>query len=334
MRAISIAQTVKNVSVIFMGSNLHPYLHLMPDHLRCVHLPADIPAADEQVWSASDLSFLHYAPLGLAGQRERTAIMTRVFNQPGPLVLIVDVSVEVTLLARLCGIPTVVIRQHGDRNDLAHLQAYESAELLIAPFPKTMEPPFALPWLNDKTLYAGGFSKYSSVSIDNLQEEQPNQIGILLGEGGTSIDQLLIKRIVTCCPDYHFHVIGIGNPAGEGEHPGLTWHGKLADPAQILRSCAVVIGNAGHNTVMEMADLNKRFVCIPEERPFNEQRQKAELLAITSTALVIYPEELNSVDWSAALQGLQATVPQWNDVTDPAALQHIATAIEQLFKSF
>jgi hypothetical protein len=333
MRAISIARTLPGIPIVFMGSNLKPYLHLIPEDISCVHLPKDIPEEDERVWPAEALSFLHYAPLGLRGQRERTAMITQTLSGPGPMVLIVDVSVEVTLLARLCGVPTIVIRQHGDRNDLAHLQAYESAALLIAPFSKAMEPPSAMPSVNEKTLYAGGFSKYSGIKVNPVIAEKSHQVAILLGEGGTSVHSAFIKHLAEVCKDYQFQVIGMAKPADEAVHPGVTWHGKLPDPAPVLQECAIVIGNAGHNTVMELADLNKRFICIPEDRPFNEQRQKAELLALNSNAVVIYPEEMDRVDWQSVLDRLQAEKARWNQVTDPQALANIKNGIDQLFRS-
>jgi predicted glycosyltransferase len=333
MRAISIAKSLEGVSMIFMGSNLKPHLHRIPETVSCVHLPEDVPADDELAYADQPLSFLHYAPIRLRGQRERTAMITNTLNSPAPMVLIVDVSVEVTLLARLCGVPTVVIRQHGDRNDLAHLQAYESAALLIAPFSKAMQPPSALAWVNEKTMYAGGFSKYSSLTTDTNQKEKSNHVAILIGEGGTSINSRLITHLAEFCRDYHFQVIGMDKPLDEQAHPGITWQGKLADPAELLASCAVVIGNAGHNTVMEMADLNKRFICLPEERPFNEQRQKANLLALNSNASVIYPEDLDTVDWKEEVRKQQATIPQWNNLTNPEALRHITTAIKQILNT-
>ncbi|MDO7743023.1 MAG: hypothetical protein MUP99_04590, partial [Pedobacter sp.] len=92
--------------------------------------------------------------------------------------------------------------------------------------------------------------------------------------------------------------------------------------------CQIVIGNAGHNTVMEMADLNKRFICIPEDRPFDEQLQKADLLAVKGCARVIYPGDLFAVNWPDELENAGSTLPNWEGMINPDALQHIVNAIK------
>lgn len=328
MRAITIANALPGLSCIFMGSNLKPYQHLIPAEITCVHLPADLAQTHETILPDDHLSFVHYAPLGLRGQRERTALMTAVFTSHNPLLLIVDVSVEVALLARLCGIPTVLIKQHGDRNDLPHLQAYESATLIIAPFSASLAAPNQAAWVDQKTVYVGGFSKYS-MRQRNQEKELDQQVAILTGEGGTSLNQAWIEELATSCSSYTFHVIGqIATLPSSAPH-NLQWHGKLADPATVLSYCAIVIGNAGHNTVMEMATLNKRFICIPEERPFNEQQQKAQLLARNGHARVIPCHDLHQINWKEELAHMLKQQPDWTGVINPDALRLVNTAIHQ-----
>lgn len=328
MRAITLANALPGLSCFFMGSNLKPYLDIIPREINCIHLPADVPAENEfPLQEANELAYLHYAPLGLRGQRERTALITQAFTRHYPLLLLVDVSVEITLLARLCGIPTLVMRQHGLRDDPAHLLAYESATLLIAPYAKEMAVASSMDWVEQKTLYAGGFSKYSN-RPKGAEEEDHRQVAILLGKGGTSLDHHFITHLAKVCGLYTFHVIGEMEDKGFPLQPNIVWHGKLAEPVAVLMNSALVIGNAGHNTVMEMADLNKRFICIPEERTFAEQLQKAELLARNGNARVILPAELNTINWEQELDKLIQCAPFWDHVTDAAALHKISAAID------
>jgi len=122
-------------------------------------------------------------------------------------------------------------------------------------------------------------------------------------------------------------VIGLRAAVDTDARHNVIWHGQLDDPITILRYCKVVIGNAGHNTVMEMADLNKRFICIPENRPFEEQLQKAELLAANGNAMVVKAGDLNLLNWPEALNTMAGKQPDWKGVTDKSALGNIAGAI-------
>ncbi|SEB09837.1 glycosyltransferase [Pedobacter hartonius] len=327
MRALSIAAVLQGFKIFFLGSNLRPYAGLIADEIECIHLSSDVPAENDLHFSAHPLTFLHYAPLGIAGQRERIALLTDIFKDTSPMLLIVDVSVEITLLARLCGIPSIVIRQHGRRDDLPHMNAYESAELLIAPYSAGMAPPGEKDWISAKTLYAGGFSKYSNLKDSDINEEIPDQVAVLLGQGGSSMDAEFINHLADCCENYNFHVIGLRACIETEAKHNVIWHGQLDDPITVLRYCKVVIGNAGHNTVMEMADLNKRFICIPEERPFEEQLQKAELLKANGNAMVVKSGNLNLLNWPVALDTMVRKQPNWKGVTEKTALGNIAGAI-------
>lgn len=332
MRAITIANVLQDMSVCFMGSSLSTYQHLIPKEITCLHLPSDVPEKDKMGLVEHTPSFLHYAPVGVQGQRERTALITEIFKTAYPLLLVVDVSVEITLLARLCGIPAIVIRQHGERDDLAHLQAYESAELLIAPFSKSMSAPSAEVWVDQKTLYAGGFSRYNNDQLQNNVHELRQHIAILIGEGGTSITERFIKELAKNCPAYTFHVIGQVAMLTGTQQENIIFHGKLAEPATVISTCAVVIGNAGHNTVMEMAALNKRFICIPEDRPFKEQEQKARILARNGNARVIPADELQHVNWQEELETILNQTPDWTGVIAEDALPNIRRSIDAVLQ--
>ena len=59
---------------------------------------------------------LHDAPVG-PGIQQRFATLNRAWARFAPDVVMVDVSVEVALFARLSGYPVAVRRMHGDRPD-------------------------------------------------------------------------------------------------------------------------------------------------------------------------------------------------------------------------
>lgn len=329
MRALAISKKLK-AQVTFLGSNLKVYENIIPDTINCIHLPMDIAGFhDPEFENNTTIDVLHYAPLNVSGIRLRNKIICDFFNSSYQLILIVDISVEVTLLARLCGIPTIVIKQHGYREDPAHLAAYQSASLIIAPYP--IELRGASPnWVDEKTLFTGGFSKYSD-RVKSGKTAISNHIAIIIGTGGTCIDRKFLVHLGFNYPDFYFHVIGDVEDTNNLPE-NLNFHGIMAEPLPVLDMCAVVIGNAGHNTVMEMADLQKSFICIPEPRPFDEQVDKALKIAKTFKVPIIKPGDIFSTDWGFIINDLIAEPIQWNGMIHRNAIEQITTEIAILEK--
>ncbi|MCZ4222543.1 glycosyltransferase [Pedobacter rhodius] len=323
MRTLQVARQLTAYKVILLGSQLQGLEEKNMENIQLIHLPADVPdtAMSDNTGTKAPDTF-HYAPLNIEGIRDRMAIMAELFRKEYPLLLVVDVSVEVTLLARLCAVPTVVIRQHGLRDDLPHLMAYQSAEILLAPFSGDIYIG-KKDWIYNKTVFTGGFSRFSRAA--EKTPEIAKHVVILIGGGGTSINTSLIKNIAKACPEYIFHVVGVFKQ--DQSLPNLFWHGKVANPQSLLESCQFIIGNTGHNTVMEVATLNKRFIGIPEKRPFQEQKQKAESIQHRNGIKIIAVEDLTTQDWKAIFEQLSYQLPDWKGIIDNGALFRMAQAI-------
>lgn len=333
MRSLQVANKLKDYHITLFGSSLHN-LSDIGDNTDVVHLPLDVEQADNNIsLQQRELSTLHYAPILISGIRERAAIITNAFKNLYPLILVVDVSVEITMLARLSGIPTIVIMQHGKRVDFAHLSAYESAEKLIAPFSEDMYNG-ENGWVKNKTVFTGGFSRFDGrMPVVKVIKKK---IAILIGAGGTSIDSNVVNHIALQCKSFEFHVFG------EVYHPdqkpvNVTYHRYCSDPFDEISSSYIIIGNTGHNTVMEVASLNKRFVGIPEPRPFFEQDDKA--LSITGRAgiEILAPEEIFNKNWFSFLNDLSVSDVDWTGIIKDNAIDNFACTIIEtasaLFKS-
>lgn len=328
MRAIAIAKGLPNQNITFLGSDLLPYCKLIPDNVNCVHLPIDTAGAEDVHHILDPVSFLHYAPLRVSGLLHRNALIIDFFRRNPETILLIDVSAEVALLARLCGIPTVLIRQNGIRNDIAHRLAYESAQLIIAPLPSFLDSKFDNPAYH-KTLYAGGFSRYTHVKH---QDQLGNDVAVFLGQGGTNIDLFFIRHLrIYLRREMHLHIIGAID--SDVSIDGVTFHGVLDHPNAVLSSCDVVICNAGHNTIMELVDLNKSIICIPASRPFDEQLQKAYYLSQSGCAITVLEEDIYETDWNDRIEEarkLDKTV--FEHVTDVEAVPNIVHHLEKLRK--
>ncbi|MCF2446593.1 hypothetical protein L0657_21730 [Dyadobacter sp. CY345] len=326
MRSVAIARNLPKGTVSFLGSGLARYKEVVPDYIQCIELPGDMISEVDKIAFTADVDFLHYVPINLKSAAERTAKITVSLNGLFPVLLIVDVSVEIALLAALTSIPTVVIRQNGDRNDLAHLNAYQSARMLLAPCTRDLMNPSANEWVDKKTYFSGGFSRYTGI-CSNAGEVNPipGSIGVMTGMGGTSLGLPFVRRLAEACKSSKIHVIGSLAGHEELDLPdNVHILGSVQDPLEQLRTYEVIIGNAGHNTVMEMADLNKYFICIPETRPFNEQFAKAKLLQDNKMAIVVHPHQIMEADWEELVsQAKRLPSDRWNGVINQQAPEKI-----------
>ena len=328
MRALAIASQL-DAHVTLLGSGLKPYEHLIPQKITCVHLPMDVEDHQDQCYhDGTAVDVLHYAPLNVKGIRDRNQMLCNFFASSFPMIFIVDVSVEVALLARLCSIPTIVMRQHGHRNDPAHLAAYQSASLLIAPYARQLQSGSPT-WVNDKSLFSGGFSKYTSAKY-TVNEGDAKQVAVMCGKGGTSLSLAFLIHLAKSCPSYHFHGIGDMGETVACDLKNITLHGELKDPLNLLKNSSIIIGNAGHNTVMEVAELNKQFICVPEQRPYDEQLHKAEMIAAVHQVNIVLPADLYLTNWPKLLKNVEHKPINWEGMINESALHEIASTVHRL----
>jgi hypothetical protein len=239
-----------------------------------VALPLDTDLGEERGETPAEL---HFAPLGSAGLAERMARIARWIANRGPDLLLVDVSVEVAMLARLCGVPFAYLRQTGERNDPPHRRAYQWAAGLLAPFPAWLEPPSTRDWIRHRTGYAGGITRFDG-------ESRPTDGGrgrraIVLGEGGEELG----AEIAAAAPGWE--ILG-------PRHVDLD----------LLASCAVVVAPGGANSVAEAAFARCGLVCIPQPRPFREQVARGEDLEREGAAVVLW-------DRASSIEGTAGSMP-------------------------
>jgi hypothetical protein len=67
---------------------------------------------------------------------------------------VVDVSVEMLLLGRLCSVTTVAMGMRGSREDGPHSVGYDVASAILAPWPADTQQPGPHRWL-EKTITVG-----------------------------------------------------------------------------------------------------------------------------------------------------------------------------------
>jgi hypothetical protein len=207
-----------------------------------------------------------------------------------PDLVLVDVSVEVAMLVRLCGVRFVYLRQTGRRDDPPHRLAYRWAAGLLAPYPERQEPEEMPGWMREKTGHVGAVTRFDGRERPRA-DGRPRRV-LVVGEGG---DELAAT---------------IGAAARDWEVLGP----RPVD-LELLASCAVVVAPGGANTVAEAAFANCGLVCMPRPRPFDEQVARGELLAREKAAVVLeHPPQPRS--WPLLLEearARRAALGRWAD---------------------
>ncbi|KQP65258.1 glycosyltransferase [Nocardioides sp. Leaf285] len=263
---------------------------------------------DDEGSQALDVSAggrLHWVPRHDGGLRRRSAQVSRWIEEAVPDRVVVDVSVEVALLARLHGVPVTGVVLPGRRGDAAHLLGLDVCDQLVGFWPAVATgAPGGPGMLRDvpdtvlERLHAvGGLSRLTAPPAAEAPERRTpgreRSVVVLLGAGGDTVgaDVLDLARAQT--PGWRWTVLG-------GAHG--AW---VPDPTALLAEAEVVVTHAGQNAVAEVATLRRPAVVVPQDRPHDEQRCTGEALAAGPWPVVVEPH-LPADGWAARLEAVAA----------------------------
>ena len=318
-----------------------PFEALGDERVRTVRLddgighPSPTRALHEQITPEA----LHCVPMGSAPMTQNVAAFTRFFAEQRPGLFFVDVSAEWAVLARLCSVPAVTVRMHGDRSDASHLAGYEASAGMVAPFDAALEQPDWPERLRARTFYAGGLC----TTRDEVpgRDEARRALGLptnreiivtLSGGGGTGAHYASLTMGARARQDALWLALGPLHVEGhETDFPNLVRLGWVDRPLDYLAAADVVIASAGDNTVHEIARVGRPFLCIPEWRYYDEQRVKAAQLARLGAAHVLDAWPASWAQWDEALTGAVALgTDALAPLFDPDAARRIAEHLIEL----
>ncbi|KQN08588.1 glycosyltransferase [Sphingobium sp. Leaf26] len=230
---------------------------------------------------------LHYAPIDHEGIRSRVATIAQWIDMHRPALMVIDVSVEVAMLARLASVPIVYVRLNGDRTDGPHLEAFKGATALLAPFHRDIEAASTPSWVVEKTRYLPGVTPARTMTVNGVDPI----ILVVVGRGGKAGDGEALAQAARHCPQWRWRVIG---PCSTPHDPpaNLEILGWVEDADREIARATLVVGAAGDGLVSSVMAVDRPFVCIPQERPYAEQRMTAQRLGEIGAALVLdrWPE--------------------------------------------
>lgn len=302
-RAAVITQTLRERGheVVLLGSDLRG--------LDGVTLPRD-DVADGAWTDPTAGGMLHWLPMGHVPTRSRMRRLAGWVERRGPDAVVVDVSVEVTVLMRLLGVPSVVIAQPGRRDDEPHRLAYRLADAVLAPWPVEADGCVrGLQEQSDKVRHTGGISRL---------RPRPGTRGTLRGVVLAGRDDPTMRRVADAVrrqvPDLDWVMAGAG-----------SW---MPDIEASLATAAVVVSHAGQNAVADIAAVRAPAVVVACPRPHDEQEYLARVLGEMGIAPVVPADEVVRVDWSHLVLSVLGTAPAWEHWRTAGAPDRAADVIE------
>ena len=234
-----------------------------------MQLERDDALAPEQAASADATAHgvLHWVPRHDEGLAGRAAAVSAWIRRARPSLVVVDVSVEVALLSRLCGVPVVVLAMPGVRTDRTHSLAYDVADALLAPWPDGAHTDGWPEAWRAKLWTVGGLSRFDGrrpagaagrlAPLGRTDVDAPRRVLLLWGGGGRGTSAVQVAAARAATPGWEWVERGPGSPS-----PDLWSELATAD---------VVVTHGGQNAVAEVAAARRPAVVVAQPRPFDEQ---------------------------------------------------------------
>ncbi|MGA5462403.1 glycosyltransferase [Mycobacterium sp. NPDC050041] len=310
-RALAISRHLTD-DVVFFSSAPRPAAIRPGDDW--VQLPSDVPPTGQAAVDATANGRLHWAPVGVDGLAERSAMLLDAIVELRPRRMVVDVSVEVTMLVRLAGVPVTVMAMPGDRTDQAHRLAYDVADRIVAPWSADVYRPAWLRRYDERTHYVGSISRFDGTPLRPGPRSTAATGLLLAGAGGSEAPRDAAAELTRAAPGLRWVAAG----------GGADW---VDDLWPLLSAAEVVITHAGQNAIADVAMAKACAVVIPEQRPFGEQHATAAALAEAGIAVSV-PRWPSADRWAALVERARHQDPrQWNRLRVEGAAARAAAAV-------
>lgn len=301
-------------------------------------LPADDDAGPETDPTAGGL--LERAPLRHRGLRDRMTALADWLRDTDAQALVVDGSVEVTMLGRLLGVPTVMVASRGHRDDRARRLAYDAATCIVAPWHAVTQPDWPRRRL-DRTHWIGGLSRYDghtpsgrelSPEVDGDPRHGPYRDGercvvLVTGDGGHELDRRTLHVVADATDDWCWHVVGDLEPA---PHDRVIGHGAVDDLWPLLCHAQLVVGPDSGGLLDEAAAARARFVSLPPPRASREQHDDVRRFA-DAGLVTVAPRGTRPPAWPDVLkQATQLDPHRWEHHHDGNGGERFARLLDTL----
>ncbi len=285
--------------------------------------------AAEQTLDPTAAGTLHWVPRHHPGLLRRSAQLSSWLEFRRPELIVVDVSVEIALLARLHGIPVVTVALPGDRTDPAHQLGYAISERVVGMWPQVAADIFRGA---EDVQALGGLSRFTpedgvtgsteadtgSATASTDSAASPLRVVVLSGGGGGAVETDSVAQIRRLLPTAQVTVLG-----GEG-----AWE---TDPWPHLQRADLVLTAAGQNSIAEVAASRTPALVTALDRPHQEQRHMLTALERGPWPVVRMPAPQDDAGWELAVsQALQLDGQEWSSWCDGGAADRFAALLHEL----
>lgn len=288
-----------------------------------VALPSDVP-----IGPVPTIGPWHHAPSDIAVRRRGRAL-AEVIGRHGCTTAVADVSVEVTVLSRLLGLRVVTVRQSGRRHDDAHRIGLATADAVLVPQHRDLEPIDTD--VDDRWNFTGSFSRFDGrrgVARPALPggDGRRRQVVLIIGSGGTSLD-VASWRGAAAPAGWQVTIIGT-DERGCGRDVRIV--GRQVDVWPWLTGADVVVTSAGWAAVADTVAAGPRLVVVAEDRPFDEQLVRGGALAAARLAVCrrSWPSPYDLGDVLSAAEALDPS--RWATYHDGGGAARAARAIDRV----
>lgn len=322
-RARAVIPHLQAPVVVAAGPGIHAEARAVLD-VPVVSLPSDVPARPGRT-----VGPWHHAPSG-SPVRARAIALSESIDRHHCVTAVVDVSMEVTVLARLFGLRVVTLRQSGRRNDEPHRIGLDSADVVWVPQHRDLEPLDGPP--GDRWTFSGAFSRFDHLARRSRRvhrRRRPRLAALMVGQGGNSLP-LDVWRGAAAPPGWQVVIAGTGElgPAGD-----VTFVGHREPIFPLLEEADVVVTSAGWSAVADTVAAGAHLVVVPEVRPFDEQYVRARALGMAGLATCVehWPNPDELADVLAAATELDPD--RWDDYRDGRGAERAARSIDEVHAS-
>lgn len=341
-RCLAIAQELhpRPVTIFCARPEIFPQL---PDNAEVIRIPDfhGKQARSTKLHEQPACLALDCAPVGVSAIRGTGSIIAAWLARQDPVLFIVDVSAELALLGRICSVPVVKIRMHGDREDAAHQAAYSACAAMLAPYSEALEQADWPDHFRKRTFYTGGLIDTRKPVPDKAEARarlglpQDRQIFVAVaGNGGVGIPIAPVTIAARAYPDALWLTVGKTVRYGhETDFANLQDVGWVNNVSDYLAAADVVIATPGDTLSHEVARVGRPLVCIPEWCYYDEQACKAEVLSASNLAVYSQRWPASFRQWRELVdKALQCDLAAQRELVDDQAARKAAEFLEDLIR--